>query len=103
MKIEWDKVDRSRLLEDVLSRLGVQLRPRSGWQPVRCPNGNGHARGDRRPSASANVALGKFACMGCGMRGDGFDLARDLLGLDARQVLDGMGQSVVISESEFLF
>jgi len=66
--------DKQGALRRALDALGVRYRDRSGWQPVRCPNRDAHSRGDRRPSASVNLELGRFRCHACGLAGDGYDL-----------------------------
>ncbi len=66
--------DKSGSLRRALDALGVRYRERGGWQSVRCPNQGAHSRGDRSPSASVNLDLGRFRCHACGLAGDGYDL-----------------------------
>lgn len=71
----------------VLTRQGVRFREnRSGWQKISCPSAF-HVHGDRNPSASVSLELGKYECHACPLRGDGFDLMRALEDMDARAVL----------------
>lgn len=73
-------------LEWVLDKHHCRYSPRLGWQPVQCINDAGHPRGDRHPSASINLAKGRYNCHACGLSGDGYDLARELHGMDVTTV-----------------
>ena len=78
--------DKGALLRACLDHLGVDYRPgRSGRQQVKCPGGM-HVRGDQRPSASVDLIHGSFRCFGCGLSGDGYDILKELEGLDFHQV-----------------
>lgn len=50
--------------------LGVRVRP--GDRVAHCPNGDGHAHGDRNPSLQLHAD--GFKCHGCGKHGDALDL-----------------------------
>ena len=90
-------------MKATLTHLGVRFREnRQGWQQVSCPS-DYHPRGDRNPSASVNVSEGGFACHGCPLKGDGFDLMRFIKGLDAKDALVALGltadgEDVIVSE-----
>lgn len=85
------EVDKSELLLKVLDRYGVQVRPKLGWQPVRCINDNFHYKGDRNPSAAVNLPLGRYMCHACELRGDGFQLMLDMEQMKAKDVLVALG------------
>lgn len=83
--------DKSELMLKVLDRFDVSYnRSRTGWQPVRCLNLQAHAHGDRTPSGSVNLVLGKYQCWACEMRGDGFDIMLELEGLKAKEALEAL-------------
>jgi len=90
-------------MRGVLDHLGVRYRhPRWGWQPVRCPNEDGHRHGDRNPSASVNIPLGRFYCHACLLHGDGFDLMMTLEHKDAQATMTALGIAPGKEESEWL-
>ncbi len=73
------------------AQLGVEL---PGWSrreaPVRCfADPESHARGDRDPSCSVNLASGAWSCHGCGSSGGAYDAAL-LHGRNAREAIDLM-------------
>ena len=75
--------NKGELMRRVLDRLGVRFsRTKTGWQKVSCP-GEGHAHGDRNPSASVNTSIGKFQCFACDLHGDGYDLILACRGIKA--------------------
>lgn len=79
--------DREAVLRGALDYLHVRYNAhRPGWQKVSCP-GPAHAHGDRNPSASVNVAAGKFFCHACGLHGDGFDLMLVVAEMPATEVM----------------
>lgn len=84
-------VDKTELLLKVLDRYGVQVRHKLGWQPVRCINDNWHYKGDRNPSASVNVPLGRYMCHACDLHGDGFQLMLDMEQMKAKEALSALG------------
>ena len=81
----------------VLDELGVQYRDRSGWQSIRCID-PGHD--DRNASASLNLEKGRFKCHSCGLSGDGYDMAMDLLGLAAAD-MDGESKEPIEQDAWF--
>ena len=84
----FDSIDKSELLMQVLDRHSVHYnRGRTGWQPVRCLNLTAHSHGDRTPSGSVNLVLGKYQCWACELRGDGFDIMLEVEGLKAKEAL----------------
>lgn len=90
-------------MRGVLEHLGVRYRhPRWGWQQVHCPNDAGHRHGDTNPSASVNIALGKFHCHACDLHGDGFDLMRTLEQKNAPAVLAMLNMKGGKEESTWL-
>lgn len=94
-------VDKTELLELVLERYGARFRPgHSGWQSIHCINADGHPAGDRNPSASINLVFGYYWCFACGIQGDGFDLMRELEGVEPRDVPDALGGDLVARERE---
>ncbi len=97
------KVDKGVLMEAVLERHNVRCRgTHTGWQKVRCP-GDGHAHGDRNPSASVNLRIGRYVCFACDLRGDGFDLMLKLEDMKAPAVLGILtGVTAEKVESEWL-
>jgi hypothetical protein len=94
-------VDKTDLMEHTLDHLGVRYHHRLGWQKVRCPSAF-HVHGDRNPSASVNLTLGRFQCHACDLHGDGFDLMRALEELDAPEVLALFGMAGREAPSEWL-
>ena len=81
--------DKPSLLSKLLDRYDVRYsRTRIGWQPVSCLDSGAHPRGDRNPSASANLGNGYYTCHACGLRGDTFALMMHLEGKKAAEVLD---------------
>ncbi len=97
------KVDKGVLMGAVLERHNVRYRrTHTGWQKVRCPS-DGHAHGDRNPSASVNLHIGQYFCFVCDLRGDGFDLMLKLEDMQARAVLGILtGVTAEKVESEWL-
>ena len=96
-------VDKSDLVRQVLDRLAVRYRPgHRGWQPVRCPNEDGHRHGDRNASASVSLRYGYLHCHACGLRGDGFDLMLELEDMKAPAVLTSLGMAPGRAEPEWL-
>lgn len=87
----------------VLDRLDVRYhRTRWGWQQVRCPNQDAHRHGDKTPSASVSIALGRFYCHACDLHGDGFDLMLRLEGKEAKDVMTALEMTPGREESEWL-
>lgn len=67
----FDKIDREDGLRAVLDHLGVRYNSgKLGWQKVHCPNKAAHPQGDRNPSCSVNLGIGRVKCHSCELRGD---------------------------------
>ena len=102
-------VDKSNLLAEVLHRHGIPVHYRSGWYSVSCPIKNRHSHGDKNKSASVSISTGYLNCHGCGFKGDGFDLMKELEGLDANETKRVLGlqgepqQQGTIGNSGFTF
>jgi len=81
--------DKTELMLFVLERYQCRYKPnRMGWQKVRCLDKGAHYHGDRNPSASVNLGIGRYHCFSCGLEGDGYELLRHLEGLNVKQVND---------------
>ncbi len=94
-------IDKGELLIQVLDRHDVRYnRGRTGWQPVRCLNLAAHAHGDRTPSGSVNLVLGKYRCWACDLRGDGFDIMLEVEGLKAREALEALEMKTTPGQRE---
>jgi len=95
--------DKTALLAYLLDRVScVYRRSHVGWQPVRCINTDAHARGDQHPSASVNLTKGRYNCHACGLRGDPYDVAQELLGWDARALNEAAEVEPGKEESEWI-
>ena len=93
--------DKSELMLRVLDRHDATYnRGRTGWQPIQCLNREAHTHGDRTPSGSVNLVLGKYWCWACGMRGDGFDVMLELEGLKAREALEALDVNAEVKREE---
>ena len=85
------QVDKAELMERVLDRYAARAnRNRTGWQKVSCINETAHTHGDRNPSASVNLTIGKYHCFACGLAGDGFDLLLELEQVKADKALQAL-------------
>ena len=85
--------NKQELLRSVLERYDVRFsRVRRGWQQISCLDSEAHPRGDRNPSASANLDVGYYTCHACGLKGDGFALMLHLEGMKAADVLAELKQ-----------
>jgi hypothetical protein len=83
-----DMPDKGEAMIQFLETHGIKYRPTyMGWQSISCPNQNGHVHGDKNPSARVNLTFGGFACMGCGLRGDVFNLIMAINGCDFKTAL----------------
>ena len=79
--------DKTELMTFVLDRYNCMFKGnRMGWQKVRCIDANAHAHGDRNPSASVNLGIGRYHCFSCGLEGDGYALMMHLEGLGVKAV-----------------
>lgn len=92
-------VDKSSLLAEVLRRHGVPVHYRTGWYAVSCPIKNAHSNGDKHKSASVSIGAGYLNCHGCGFKGDGFDLMKELEGVDPEEVRNILGHEPARRES----
>lgn len=73
-------------IQRLLLHLGTSVPTRnwSGWQALKCP-----FHEDRDPSASVNLAAGRFTCHGCKVKGDVIDLAKIVIGsADTRRAIE---------------
>jgi DNA primase len=83
---------RAALLRDYLVSKGVRINSSQlGWQKVSC-YGSGHVRGDRSPSASANLRTGYYKCFACDLQGDAIALVMAEKGVDFKSALAMLGQ-----------
>ncbi len=89
-------------MEAVLEHYGVRY-PHTytptGWRKVSCPS-DWHAHGDRNPSASVHLGIGRFVCFGCTLRGDGFDLMLELEDMQVLEVLKLFGGEKMTKKEE---
>ena len=93
------QIDKGKALADFLDTNGVRYKPTyMGWQSVSCPNTNGHVHGDRTPSARINLTHGGFACMGCGLSGDIYNLIMELNNCDFKQATQLIGTQTPIQQ-----
>lgn len=93
-------MNKGDLLRTYLEDQGVRLHPgRSGWQKISCI-GPAHARGDRDPSASINLTLGKYHCFACDLRGDAYDLVQKLEGVDFPRACAILGGDPVVANED---
>lgn len=81
VSMSQDSMTKGDQLRAYLEEQGARVRDRGGWQKISCI-GPAHARGDRNPSASVNLALGKYHCFACDLQGDVYDLLHKLENLD---------------------
>lgn len=84
--------DKAGALRTVIEELGVQVRDRSGWQSIKCIDPRHH---DRHASASINLTIGRYKCHACGLSGDGYDMAHELLG---RKAVDMENETPFVEE-----
>jgi hypothetical protein len=97
-------IDKSELMIQTLDRYEIRYNPgRNAEQSIHCPNQDGHARGDKRPSCSLNLGKGVLFCQGCGLSGDAYSVIMQIEGIDFKQVTEQLGKPMVIIESDFLF
>ena len=95
--------DKTQLLGTVLDRYEINYNPnRNAEQMIHCPNQNGHARGDRRPSCSLNLGKAVLFCQGCGLSGDAYSVVMQIEGIDFKEVTEQLGKPLVIEESNWL-
>lgn len=83
--MKYSAYPKPELMERVFDHLGVRITPRMGWQSIHCVNKAAHSHEDRNKSASVNMTVGYYKCHGCGMKGDGWDVMREVEGLDFKQ------------------
>lgn len=96
-------MDKSELMIAVMDRYGVRYKPSyNGWQSVHCPNEDGHVHGDKNPSGRLNLTLGGYTCMGCDMKGDGYNLLMEMENLTFPQAKEQLGSTYVPIESDYL-
>ena len=96
----------AELMRTLLHREGTRIRERNGWQPISCVNKKAHSHGDKNPSASVNLTAGKYHCMACGLKGDAFDLGKELYGVDAkglRVLLGSPASTTAAAVSEWVY
>ena len=93
-------VDKVELLISVVQRYGYEPPARQGWTAIHCISPE-HL--DRNRSASINLGKGRYNCHGCGLQGDGFDLMKEIEGLDAAAALTALKMESGVSEPEWLF
>lgn len=81
--------DKTALMEYVLERYAVSYNPgRMSVQKIQCID---PAHEDRNPSASLHLGEGWFKCHSCGLKGDGYNILRELEGWDVKRVNDAFG------------
>ena len=81
------QTDKTKLIMFILDRYQTRYNHRRyTWQKIRCINQAAHPRGDRNPSASVSLEFGYYRCHACSLEGDGYDVLRQLEGLDVKQV-----------------
>lgn len=102
MRHDTFNVDKSELLRKVLDKLQVRYGQKTGWQQVHCPHTLAHAQGDRNPSCAVHLGYGKIHCHACGLHGDAFDLAHEVLGLSPKDTLKFVNTKPGEQESEWL-
>lgn len=96
-------MEKPELMERILDTYNIRYNAtRSGWQSVQCPNENGHAHGDRHPSARLNMTLGLIRCMGCDLNGDAYNVLMLIKGCDFKAAKDELGGVSVAVESDWL-
>lgn len=96
-------VDKTELMMGTLDRYDIRYNPnRNAEQSIHCPNLNGHARGDKRPSCSLNLGKAVLFCQGCGLSGDAYSIVMQIEGIDFKEVTEQLGKPLVITESDFL-
>ena len=66
-EIDWDRLDCRAVAEALGVRIAEHADRRADNWLAHCPNGNGHANGDRNPSCS--IGRSGFQCFGCGEKG----------------------------------
>lgn len=78
----FKQIDKRDGMIAVLTHLGIAFQTsRAGWQKIKCPNGEGHAKGyDRNPSCSMRLDVGVLNCHSCGFKGDWANVAHTVLG-----------------------
>ena len=92
--------DKTELLMFVLDRYQCSYKPsRMGWQKIRCIDKNAHLHGDRNPSASVSLSIGRYHCFSCGLEGDGYELMLHLEGKGVKDV-NAMGHATPIKVQE---
>ena len=95
--------DKTELIMQTLDRYEIKYNPnRNSEQMIHCPNQDGHANGDRRPSCSLNLGKAVLFCQGCGLSGDAYNIAMQLEGIEFKQVTEQLGKPLVITESDWL-
>lgn len=87
-------------LQQVLEEYGGQYGIRTGWQSLRCINKDGHTHGDKNKSASASLTLGEYYCFGCGLKGDGIGLLRELEGISYNDAIARLGGKDKVMKEE---
>ena len=98
-------IDKSEAMIQALDRYDIRFRAGyNGWQSISCPNEDGHAHGDKNPSARVNLQYGMMRCLGCDMHGSGFDVVMQVENVDFREALKRLGGEAgyVKEESDFL-
>lgn len=97
-------VDKGTLMETVLEKYDIPYKQSyAGWQTIHCPNEYGHANGDLHPSARVNLTVGMFACQGCDMKGDAYNIIQTIENIDFKAAKEQLGGISVVEEPEFLF
>ena len=85
--------DRIKII-DLAKQLGIEFtRPKT----ARCFNRSAHNNGDKNPSLSFDTDKNRFYCFACGVKGDIFDLYREVKGVDFKQALAELGALTGVS------
>lgn len=84
----FERIDREEALRAVLDHLGARYKPhKMGWQKISCVNKDAHPNGDRNPSCSINLGIGRVKCHSCGLRGDWAGIMYEIEGMKADAVI----------------
>jgi len=78
--------DRIKII-NLARQLGLDVKGKQ----ARCFNTPAHKNGDKNPSLSFDVDKNRFTCWACGVKGDIFDLYREVKGVDFKQALAELG------------
>ncbi len=88
--------DKSQVMEAALDRYDVKYNAgRNGEQTISCPHELMHNHGDKNPSARVNLGKGVMYCMGCGLRGDGYNIIMAIEDVDFVKAQELLGKKQV--------